>query len=36
MSINDYPTLLMKYEGIGNDSEVIVSFGTAALIQSSF
>jgi hypothetical protein len=36
MSINDCPSLLMKYEAIGNDSEVIVSSGIAALIQSSF
>ena len=36
MSINDYPSLLMKYEALGNQSEVVVSFGIASLIQSSF
>jgi hypothetical protein len=36
MSINDYPSLLMKYEALGNDSEVVVSFGNAALYNLLF
>jgi hypothetical protein len=36
MSMNDYPSLLMKYEALGNDSEVVVSFGNAALYNLLF
>ena len=36
MTINDYPSLLMKYEALGNDWEVVVSFGIAALYNFLF